>query len=37
LHFRDMVAQQTQKELPPLPTYGSLDPDEVLASDYFFA
>lgn len=37
LHFRDMVAQQTQKELPPIPTYGSLDPDEVLASDYFFA
>lgn len=35
--FRDEIKQQTQKELPDLPPYGSLDPHEVLGSDYFFA
>jgi DNA-directed RNA polymerase len=35
--FRDEIKQQTKKELPDLPLYGSLDPLEVLGSDYFFA
>ena len=35
--FRDEIKQQTKKELPDLPPYGSLDPLEVLGSDYFFA
>ena len=35
--FRDEIGNQTEKELPNLPPYGSLDPLEVLGSDYFFA
>ena len=34
---RDEITQQTEKALPELPTYGSLDPKEVLDSEYFFA
>ena len=37
LKFREEVSTQTDKELPELPPYGSLDPAEVLGSDYFFA
>ena len=35
--FRDEITTQTEKELPDLPPYGTLDPLEVLGSDYFFA
>jgi DNA-directed RNA polymerase len=37
LKFREEVSTQTDKELPELPPYGSLDPNELLGSDYFFA
>ena len=35
--FRDEITQQTERELPELPKYGSLDPKAVLDSEYFFA
>ena len=35
--FRDEISTQTEKELPELPTYGKLDPTDVLDSQYFFA
>ena len=35
--FRDEITTQTEKELPDLPPYGTLDPLEVLGSEYFFA
>jgi len=35
--FRDEISTQTEKELPELPTYGKLDPKDVLDSQYFFA
>ena len=37
LRFQDEIKQQTEKELPDLPPYGTLDPLEVLGSEYFFA
>jgi DNA-directed RNA polymerase len=37
LKFKDEVQLQTKEELPDLPPYGTLDPLEVLGSDYFFA
>jgi DNA-directed RNA polymerase len=37
LKFREEVEQTTKKELPELPDYGSLKPESVLDSDYFFA
>jgi DNA-directed RNA polymerase len=37
LKFQDEIKSQTEKELPDLPPYGSLDPLEVLGSEYFFA
>jgi DNA-directed RNA polymerase len=37
LKFKDEVQTQTKEELPDLPPYGTLDPLEVLGSDYFFA
>ena len=37
LKFKDEISTQTEKELPDLPPYGSLDPLEVLGSEYFFA
>jgi len=36
-NFRDEITTQTEKELPDLPPYGTLDPLEVLGSEYFFA
>ena len=37
LKFQDEIKSQTEKELPDLPPYGTLDPLEVLGSEYFFA
>lgn len=35
--FRDEVTTQTEKELPELPEYGTLDPNDVIDSEYYFA
>jgi len=35
--FRNEVASTTERELPLLPSYGSLNPRDVQASEYFFA
>jgi DNA-directed RNA polymerase len=35
--FRESVDTTEQKNVPALPSFGSLDPMEVLASEYFFA
>ena len=35
--LRDQFQNLVEAELPPLPTYGDLDPKEVLGAKYFFA
>ena len=35
--FRDEVTTQTEKDIPELPEYGTLDPKQVIHSEYFFA